>query len=252
MTLLELKWISASLILILSLSAGFASLQFSQRLKNWIQLGDSFANGIFVGAALFHLVPHAIHDLVLLSLKAPYLKVAGILFTSLLILWLLDHFVQRFDPKKSLILSAWLIVSTLSVHAFIAGITLGLSDTIAIASIMFIAIVAHKAFEMFALVMSLKRRLKANQNILIIFILFAFVTPLGIWSGTFVETITDPFFDYLITATFSAIAAGTFLYIGLIHGHRLNQIRNDSHQQYTNVLTTFLGIAIMGIISFWV
>jgi solute carrier family 39 (zinc transporter), member 1/2/3 len=252
MTLLELKWISASLILILSLSAGFASLQFSQRLKNWIQLGDSFANGIFVGAALFHLIPHAIHDLVILRVKAPYWKIAGIVYTALMILWLLDRFVSRFDPKTSLLLSAWLIVSTLSVHAFIAGITLGLSDTMAIASIMFIAIVSHKAFEIFALVMSLKKRLQSTQAILIIFILFAFVTPLGIWSGTFVETLTEPYFDYIITATFSAIAAGTFLYIGLIHGHRLNQIRSDSHQQYTNVLTTLLGIAIMGIIGFWV
>ena len=65
MTLIGFKWLTAALIALITLSAGYASLRFIQRYQHFlaIQIGDALADGIFLGAAAFHLFPQAINGL---------------------------------------------------------------------------------------------------------------------------------------------------------------------------------------------
>lgn len=144
-----------------------------------------------------------------------------------------------------------MLVGILSVHAFIAGAALGISDTITNIFILLIVILAHKGFESFALMMGLHRSLKNEKQIKAILWAFTFVTPFGIILAALVQT----FFQAqtaLITSLFSAFAVGSFLYIGTRHaGHNHFHPPRAPMKGYEKILTTLIGIAAMGIVAIW-
>lgn len=253
MSLITFKLIAASIILLVSLCAGFVSIRIAKRSKRLLQIADALANGVFIGAALFHLLPNAIDQFEALNIPHGIVLSLALLIVSYAALLFIEKISERFSPKKHLLVSAWLLILTLSIHAFITGIALGISETLAIVSVLFFAIIAHKGFEMFALVISLFQRLNKTIHVRFIFFVFSFVTPLGIWLGTISDQLFSVSTNSLLTAAFNAFAAGTFLYVGSSHNHGLMQRAGlDSYKRYALVLNMLLGIALMGILAIWI
>ena len=253
MTLLGFKWLAAIIILSISLLTGLASIVFASRYQKQLEIGDAVANGIFIGAALFHLFPSAIDDFRHIGLYFVYTETIALIVFSFIILWLIEQVLLRKKETLSRQSNIWLLTITLSIHALIAGFALGLSETLSIVSVLFVAIIAHKGFETFAFVINLYRQLEKKTQVGLMLIIFSCITPIGIIFGIISDALLYTSIDNLLTACFSAFAAGTFLYIGTVHSHHLHHTHEkDSYHQYIKVVATLIGIVAMMIVGIWI
>ena len=261
MTLFIYKWLIAAVIAIITLTVGLASLKFIRRFQHLLSLGDAFADGIFLGVAAFHLFPDALNEFTVYHhLLTAYLFTLILVIGGFCLLLLLERIMLRREMQRATIsnaaactASAWMLVGILAVHAFIAGAALGIANTITTVSILFIAILAHKGFESFALVMGLHRNSQTECQMKRILWAFTFVTPFSIVLASIVERFFQTQAANLLTSIFSAFAAGSFLYIGTLHSsHEHFHPACDPTKRYEKILTTIVGIVIMAIITIWV
>lgn len=250
MTLLQLKWLAAITIFLMTLITGLLSIRFTVRFRKQLEIGDAIANGIFIGAALFHLIPEAIESFKLEVNTYPYPETFILVASSYFLFWLLEKVFLRRERHARQQLHVGILVIILSIHAAVAGLTLGISQTLSLVSILFVAILAHKGFETFAFVMNVYRQVGRGFVLNMILLFFSLITPLGILLGLAGDQVFTIQFDNLMSASFSAVAAGTFLYIGTSHGKHLTH-QHDSYQQYTRILATIAGVAAMAILGFW-
>ena len=253
MNLVHFKTLTGLIIFFTTVTAGTVGLLLSRRYHKVRQLGDAVANGIFLGAAIFHLLPHAVHSFKHFGNQNPIITTMLILTISYFLLLVIERGIQQVSVRLRQQSEAWLLLLVLSIHALIAGAALGLAQELAIASIVFLAIIAHKGFESFALVMNLQRRIKRRSEIAGILLLFALVTPLGILFGELSDKLLEAHLDHIMIAVFNAIAAGTFFYIGTVHTHRrAEHVVLDSYRQYAQIIATLCGVLTMGILAIWV
>ena len=218
MAIWSLKLFFALSILMVILLAGW--IPFKKRFKQEshvdFPIGETLATGVFLGAALLHMLPQAQDLFTQMHLVYPWAYlITGIVF--LLFLWFehlcteLYHHNDANHPAFALL--AWLM---LSIHSLVLGTALGFSHDYSVAIMLFFAIIMHKWAESFAIAMTLNKSALQTKHSLIFFLIFAAMTPLGIylgWSlGHGVET--HSLFDPILVA----ISAGTFLYLGTLHG----------------------------------
>ncbi len=177
--------------------------------------GETLATGVFLGAGLLHLLPESSSMFMHLGYQYPFAAlIMGLIF--LLFLWL-EHLAKELyhhhNEHPGFAILAWLM---LSVHSFVLGTALGLAQELSIAVMLFLAIITHKWAESFAIAVQLnKTSMTFTQNILL-FVIFAFMTPLGIYTGwTFQYNLHTA---SLIDPIMLAVSAGTFLYLGTLHG----------------------------------
>lgn len=181
-----------------------------------LPLGETLATGVFLGAALLHMLPEA-HDMfVKMGYHYPFAYIiTGIVF--LLFLWF-EHLGKELyhhhdKTHAAFALLAWFM---LSVHSLVLGTALGFSHEYPLMIMLFFAIITHKWAESFAIAIQLNNSSLTTIQSFIFFILFALMTPLGIFIGAYfnhgIETAT--LFDPILVAT----SAGTFLYLGTLHG----------------------------------
>ncbi len=180
-------------------------------------IGESFASGVFLGAGLLHMLPTATRDF---SNAGYYYPLAFIIAGSgFLLLLLLEHInaylKHRYSiPQLSSI--ALLTVILLSIHSVLEGTAIGLSASFATAVIIFMAILTHKGVVGFALSINLNRSTLGLKSRIMTFIFFAVMTPLGIFSGSWISATSQK--DILLIPIVSSLAAGTFIYFGTLHG----------------------------------
>jgi zinc transporter ZupT len=243
-----LKILIAIIIFMITLLAGILPLKQKSG-KILFHKSECLISGVFLGTAIFHLLPDSsqiFHELVSTHLYIfPYL-LATIGFGGL---WLLAIFA-KWLPTKNWQLMPWIIALILSIHSFIAGFTLGLTSTFSNLFIIFFAIVAHKAFDSFALIISLDKFSIPRRQILFSVILFAFITPLGILLGEFLGYSLSRNHASLLEGYFNALAAGTFIYIASIEGFLLKG--KDYHYEPVDFLWFFIGFFTMGLLAFWI
>lgn len=253
MTLFGFKWLAASIILFISLLTGFASIGFAHRYQRQLEIGDAVANGIFIGAAVFHLLPNAVRVFQPIGFHFVYTKSIALVVFSFITLWLIEQVLLRRKEKLKRQTDVWLLTITLSIHALIAGAALGISETFSVVSILFIAIIAHKGFETFAFVVNLHRQLKRGLQISIILIGFSLITPIGIGLGLISDTFLHTRLDTILTGCFSAFAAGTFLYIGTLHSHHLHEHNHhkECYSRSVKFTATIVGVVAMMIVGVW-
>lgn len=252
MNLLDLKWLAALVIFGVTLLTGFLSIGFTLRFRQQLEMGDAVANGIFIGAAVFHLLPEAISGFEAVGSSFAYANTAILLLASYFVFWLIEKALMlRNEKAAKRHVHVVILVIILSIHASVAGLTLGISETFSLVSILFIAIIAHKGFETFAFVINVYRQIGRGWTLRILLTLFALITPIGILIGMLGDAILHSHLDNLLTAAFSAIAAGTFLYIGTTHSHHIQNKRHDSHQQYARLVATIAGVVLMALLAFW-
>ena len=179
-------------------------------------LGETLATGVFLGAALLHMLPESNDMFAQRGYYYPFAYIiTGIVF--LIFLWFehlgkeLYHHHDANHPAFALL--AWLM---LSVHSLVLATALGFSHEYPVVIMLFLAIITHKWAESFAIAVQLNKSSLSASKCIIFFMIFALMSPLGIFIGWYIDhgvgtkSILDPI---LI-----AISAGTFLYLGTLHG----------------------------------
>ncbi|PHQ81189.1 MAG: hypothetical protein COB66_02890 [Coxiella sp. (in: Bacteria)] len=252
MGLFSLKWTIMVVIFATSVGAGFTTLHIANKYKKLISLGEALASGIFIGAAIFHLLPDATAGFLSTQHTSPLVDAFLVAAASFLILMCIEQFMVKRIGSFRHIAHIGPLIATLSIHAFITGIALGISTTYTVVISLLVAIMAHKAFELFALVINLHRQIKHNHYVRLLFLLFSCITPLGIFVGFSGGHYFSAATDDLLTTYFNAICAGTFIYIATIHSHHRHHPRSDGYQKYEEVLASIAGVAVMGILAIWI
>ena len=211
-------------------------------------LGEALAAGVFLGAGLMHMLADASNSFGVLHVDYPiaYL-LAGAMF---LILLLIEHVGKEIfaHPKEgSHTILALLAALMLSLHSFLAGSALGLSSSLSVFFLVLIAILAHKSAASFALAVKLNQSNLRLSTSLIIFAFFALMVPFGAFFGWVVATkwSTYPMLD----PVFNALAAGTFIYLGTLHGLR-NFVKDECCDLRQFFLVIF-GFALMALVAIW-
>ncbi|MDP3704852.1 MAG: ZIP family metal transporter [Legionellaceae bacterium] len=214
----SLKLFFAFSIFIVILLAGWYP--FKKRLKEKdhfdFPVGETLATGVFLGAALLHLLPESDAMFTHLGYQYPFAYlIAGLTF--LLFLWLEHLGKELYQHQRAehpaFALLAWMM---LSIHSLVLGTALGFSQDYSMAIMLFLAIITHKWAESFAISVQLNKTSLTTRNSLILFLTFGLMTPVGIYIGWYfghgVET------KSLIDPILIAISTGTFLYLGTLHG----------------------------------
>ena len=136
----------------------------------------------------------------------------------------------------------------LSLHAFLESAALGLSTNFTIVVMLAIAILAHKWAESFALAIQLTKSTLSPKMGIVYFLMFALVAPVGIFLGGYASEQVEHL--PLLGPTFLALAAGTFLYLGTLHGlSRAVMVQQCCNlKQYTFVI---IGFSLMAIVAIW-
>lgn len=252
-TLTFYKLIAAILIFITTLAAVIYPIRVRAlpRHNHFLELGDAFASGIFLGAALFHLLPDAINQFAEVSGSNHY-PIAELLcafgFLVLLFLERISQFsIYGLKNPNSL---PYMLALILIIHALIEGTALGINTTFAAASVLFFAIIAHKSSESFALAIILNRSQLSTQVIIFIVVLFSLMTPLGIAFGTTLSFVLQFKSGLWLLAGFNAFAAGTFLYMSTLHHINHHERQHEGENLFEFIFLT-LGLIIMAIVAWW-
>lgn len=193
---------------------------FKKRLRDGehveFPLGETLATGVFLGAALLHMLPESNHLFISLNYQYPlaYL-ITGIVF--LLFLWF-EHIAKelyhhRESTHPAFAILAWIM---LSIHSLVVATALGYSNDYPIMIMLFLAIITHKWAESFAIAIQLNKSSLKPISSLLLFLTFMSMTPLGIYLGWYLGH--DAESKSIISPILLASSAGTFLYLGTLHG----------------------------------
>ena len=222
---------------------------FKQRLKknshSDFPLGETLATGVFLGGGLLHMLPEASNMFNQQGYHYPFACfITGVVF--LVFLWL-EHLGNELYHHKDSTHPGFAVLACLmlSIHSLVLGTALGLSQDYSVAIMLFLAIITHKWAESFAIAVELNKSTLSTSKTMLLFLLFASMTPLGIyigWAcGRGVEThsILDP--------VLMAISAGTFLYLGTLHGlERCVMVKRCCNLRYFSfVIVGFLLMAVV-------
>ena len=253
MSLIDYKIIAGIFIFLTSLIAVIYPIKIRARLGHhpFLELADAFASGIFLGAALFHMLPDAIHDFSFLLGNETYPWPELLCACGFLILLFLERLSESFSAiHKKTPFMPYMMALILIIHSLIEGTALGINTTFASAFIIFLAIIAHKSSESFALAIILNRSSLSIKTIILIIGFFSLMTPLGIAIGTTSTTFLQYYSTQWLTAGFTAFAAGTFLYMSTLHHinhhHQLHETEN-----MMEFLFLLIGLIIMAILAVW-
>lgn len=254
MSLLLYKIIAGILILITSLVAVIYPIKMRAHPAHRpiLELGDAFASGIFLGAALFHMLPDAISGFANALPDVHYPVAEFFCACGFLVLLFLERLAQCVpqvkDAKQAM---PYMVALILIIHSLIEGGVLGINATMATAFVIFVAIIAHKSSESFALAVILNRSHVSFRKMIIIVSVFSLMTPIGILLGTSMSSLLQYKTGQLWTAGFNAFAAGTFLYMSTLH-HINHHERMHEAENLREFLFLFIGLSVMALLAMWV
>lgn len=253
---LSLKIAGAACIFLMTLLAGWIPLRqhFKFARTEHFPAAEALASGVFLGASLLHMLPHAAERFAALHYTYPMpFLLAAIIF--LFLLWL-EHIGTEAvthphghsalkTPKATLTLFSLIM---LSVHSLLAGTALGSSMTTEAAAVLVLAILAHKWAASFAFAVQLTQSTFNSRNAMILFLVFALMSPIGILFGVHFTHLKDAPLTEAIT---TSLAAGTFLYIGTLHGlDRAVMIHKCCNLREFSLMV--LGFLLMALLALWV
>ena len=241
------KWVAAVCVLVMAAVAGAYPFKYKTSLLHDFSIGEALASGVFLGAGLIHMLPDSAAGFSAMHQGYPIaFLVTGITF--LVLLWL-EHLGRELSHGGSTGTSfAVLATIMLGLHSLLAGTALGLSVSFGVFALILIAILAHKWAASFALAVIINKHINERKIGISLFIIFAVMTPLGILLG---DVISTQFHRYAwLVPTFSAIAAGTFIYLGTLHGlDRGIMVKKCCNiREYSFVL---LGFGLMAVVAIW-
>lgn len=163
-----LKLLFALIIFVVILLAGW--LPFKRKSKDDhidFPIGETLATGIFLGAALMHMLPEANSLFQAMGYHYPFAYIiAGLVF--LFFLWF-EHlgkelYQHHHSNHPAFAILAW---AMLSIHSLMLGAALGLNHNNSFVIMLFLAIITHKWAESFAIAVQLnKSSLTFNKSLL--------------------------------------------------------------------------------------
>lgn len=214
----ELKMILVLVIVLLALGAGLPPLLRKVKGKppGAIAWGEALAAGVFLGAGLIHMLGDADGDFAAAGVDYPWsMVICGAVMLALL---RLEHMGSRAAQSRGDDSSALPLLGAvmLSIHSFLAGAAFGSSGTASVTLVIFVAVLAHKGAASFALGLQLSRSALKVPAALATFAIFVAMFPLGTFVGQAVTLADDS--HPLLEPIFASLAAGTFLYLGTLHG----------------------------------
>ncbi|CDZ77709.1 ZIP zinc/iron transport family protein [Legionella massiliensis] len=213
-----LKLIFALITFLIILLGGWYP--FKKRVKHEehhdFPIGETLATGVFLGAALLHMLPES----GALFLERGYHYPWAYLITGAVFLFFLwfEHLGKELYQHHNASHPAFAILAwgMLSIHSIMLGTALGLNHSNSVIIMLFLAIITHKWAESFAIAVQLNKSTLSRRQSICFFLSFSLMTPLGILIGWYfghgVET--NSIFDPVLIAA----SAGTFLYLGTLHG----------------------------------
>lgn len=248
------SWHLLCLALILLVTVGAGAYPFltraKQALRDDFQSSEALAAGVFLGAGLIHMLADSAADFVGhgIGYPIPFL-LCGATFLLLLFLEHVGRELYSHHSGDRNPLFAVLAVLMLSLHSFLAGAALGLNQNLGLVLIILFAILAHKWAASFSLALHLvKSRLSVKVSLLL-FMIFALMVPLGILFGHFAAEALGRM--PLLTPVFTALAAGTFLYLGTLHGlTRAVMVKQCCDLRHFFYVVA--GFGLMALVAIWV
>ncbi len=245
-----LKLLFAMAILIVTWLAGWYP--FIHKKKNSehfeFPVGETLATGVFLGAALLHMLPEAHKLFSHLDYQYPFsYMLAGLVF--LVFLWL-EHLGKELHEHHDASSTSFAILAMvmMSVHSVILGTALGFTQYSSVIVMLFLAIIAHKWAESFAISVQLNKSGLSMKSSKRMFFLFSLMTPLGILIGS---VSSQEHSNSLFDAILMSISAGTFLYLGTLHGlERCVMVQRCCNlRDFSFVIIGFL---LMGVVAIYV
>ena len=228
------------------------------RYDRFFSLCNAFGGGVFLGAALIHLLPDSIESLD--SLLGPSLEypLASLICTTGFLLVLLIEKVIVSEGEERMVraasvrryaLAPYVLALILSVHSIIAGMALGAESSLVTSAALFTAIIAHKGVAGFALGVSIRNDGVARAQAIGLIALFAAMTPLGIAIGAVLSGLLSNQGAKWFEGVFDGLAAGTFLYIAVVDIVESEFAKpKDAGAKFAMV---FFGIAVMAVVAIW-
>lgn len=252
MSLITFQIMAAVFIFIVAMLAGLLPMQLGHFHTGPSHIADSITNGIFLGAAIFHMLPDAQAGFEGLGYhRYPYailLCLTGVIFLQL-VKYITLLFNRKSNNSK---LNGIMILIVLCIHSIIEGSSLGINTTITYAFVIFIAIMAHKSCDSFALANTIKRYNIMTHYQFYIVLLYALMTPFGIALASTTIGMLSERTGTLVEASLNALAAGTFIYIGgldtIIQQFSVKRIR----QNVIDFFSLIFGMGLMGLLAIWV
>jgi zinc transporter 1/2/3 len=253
LSLLSFKVLAALLIFLTSLVAVIYPVKMRAHPTHHpiLERADAFASGIFLGTALFHMLPDAITSFRSFFPNIHYPIAESLCAFGFLALLLLERISEYASfAKRSANHIAYMMTLILVIHALIEGSALGVNTTFATVSVIFLAIIAHKSSESFALAVILNKGTLKLKVLITIISVFALMTPLGIFLGASLTQYLQLKEAIFITATFNALAAGTFLYMSTLHhiNHHHHKEDGESLIEYVYLV---MGLFVMAVVAYW-
>ncbi|MEM8563775.1 MAG: ZIP family metal transporter [Pseudomonadota bacterium] len=251
---MEIEWIKLGLVVAVvasSLIAGWPALraQVLQHESAAFGLGEAFAAGIFLGAGLIHMLGDASSSFQEAGVDYPVAMVlCGAMM--LLLLWIehlgagADHAIGHGDRRVVPVAA----VVMLSIHSILMGAAFGVSTSVALTITIFVAVLAHKGAASFALALELRRAGYTPARAWTLFMIFVAMFPLGALVGEGVQSVASAY--PLSEASVVALAAGTFLFFGTLHGLAGTPmiVRCCNPREFMGAVT---GFALMALVAIW-
>lgn len=240
----------------IGLLAGLSPLRFdvSETGQRRLALGNAFAGGVFLGAGLLHLLPDGNENFgtLLGDVDFPFAMLlcgAGFLLVLLIEQAFCGGDDQAIGKAARRPVYPFILCFILSVHSVIAGTSLGLEAALLAAVALYIAIIAHKGAAAFALGASLKTGAVPRRRHIMLTVLFAAMTPLGVAVGTVCAALLAERATIGFEAVFDSLAAGTFLYVAVVD--ILADVFAMSRDRWTKLVLVAAGFGIMALIAIW-
>lgn len=229
-----------------------------------IAYGNSFAGGVLLAAGLIHLLADANDGFKSAYPDLDYPAAFAVATLAFILVLALERVVPRAmavgrgegDLEAGALVGAgansgfapYLLLLTLSIHSLIAGLTLGISAP-AGATVLLIAILAHKGAAGFALGSMFREAAIPPRTRIPALLVFVGSTPLGvILGGAAIDLFGSG--DGATVAWFKAVAAGTFLYVAT-----LDIVREEFFPGGTNrgrrLVWALVGAGIMALVAIW-
>ena len=247
---MALKPLLVVVVVLVSLAAGRSAIRAkgSDLHKPALGFGEAFAAGIFLGAGLIHMLGDAEGAFVAANVNYPFaMVICGAVM--LLLLWI-EHLANQSSesPAGNKKLVAFSAVLMLSIHSLLMGAAFGISTSAALTMVIFVAVLAHKGSASFALGLELSRSQFSLSSVWCLFLFFVAMFPLGALLGQSVSGAAEAY--PLVEASISAVAAGTFLFFGTLHGLATSPmiVRCCNQREFVGAVA---GFTLMAVVAIW-
>jgi len=227
-----LLWVYLISILFITLLGGSLPLMRKRGVSGGpaFPLGESFTAGVFLALSLAIMLPAGSHLLQVFVPQINYPLGSLLAIIAFMFLLSLEHLSIHLSeknkrPESTQTGPAIPIIMTvmIAIPSFFLGTALGISDP-ADALFIFVAIMAHKGTAGFALALTMTKSTLSRPQIYLLYFCFAAATPLGIFIGADISAFLSGALMKTVKGVILSLAAGTFLYLGSLHGLRYSPL----------------------------